>query len=162
MKILVVSDTHGYIDDALLKHAQTADEIWHAGDIGSIDVLYKLQKITKVRAVYGNIDAADVRQETSKNLFFEVQNIPVCITHIGGYPGKYNADFKHYIQTHNPRIIVCGHSHILKVMYDEIHSALFINPGAIGIHGFHAARTMITFDIENNTPQNMKVIEYQR
>lgn len=162
MKILVISDTHGYIGNEIIEHAQSVDEVWHAGDIGSVEVLRELQKHAVVRAVYGNIDAIDVRQETSKNLYFETHGVAVCMTHIGGYPGKYNPDFKKFMAVYKPHIIICGHSHILKVMHDSQKSALFINPGAIGKHGFHTVRTMIEFEIVYKKPQNMKVLEYNR
>ncbi|MFO7868219.1 MAG: metallophosphoesterase family protein [Bacteroidales bacterium] len=162
MKILVLSDTHSYIGKEIIERAQQVDEIWHVGDIGDISVVETLRTCAPVRAVYGNIDGVDVRSEFPENLIFTVHNLTVLMRHIGGYPKKYTRECFQLITQHTPDIIVCGHSHILKIMNDANHKALFINPGAIGKFGFHTVRTMIEFDIIDSIPQNMKVIEYKR
>ncbi|MDA3882370.1 MAG: metallophosphoesterase family protein [Bacteroidales bacterium] len=162
MKILLLSDSHSYIGTEVLQRAELVDEVWHAGDIGDVSVLESLQQCAPVRAVYGNIDNTAVRSQCPENLVFMVQNLTILIRHIGGYPRKYTPECRQLIGKYSPDIIVCGHSHILKVMQDAQHKALFINPGAIGKFGFHAVRTMIEFEINNSVPQNMKVIEYEK
>lgn len=162
MKILLLSDSHSYMGNEVLQRAQNVDEIWHAGDIGDISVLQALEQCAPVRAVYGNIDNQEIRVRCPENVVFTIQNLRVLMRHIGGYPGKYTPECKQLIIKHEPDIIVCGHSHILKVMQDKQHSALFINPGAVGKFGFHAVRTIIEFEINNSVPQNMKVIEYEK
>ncbi|MDG4946547.1 metallophosphatase family protein [Weeksellaceae bacterium KMM 9713] len=159
IKILLLSDTHSYIDDRILKYASEADEIWHAGDIGEIKVTDTLQAIKPLRAVYGNIDDAEVRGEFPLNNIFTVDGVKVVITHIGGYPGKYNARVKELLLTEKPKLYICGHSHILKVMHDKKLNLLHMNPGAAGIHGFHQIRTMLRFSLDNGKIDNLEVIE---
>jgi uncharacterized protein len=161
-KILVISDTHGYIDEKMISYASKVDEVWHAGDIGDKKVLQELEKVTKVVAVYGNIDGSDIRIQTKEIQIFECEGITIMMTHIAGYPGKYYSNIQKKIQENSPQILVAGHSHILKVMHDSKNNLLFINPGAIGKSGFHTVRTMIQFEIDNKKPQNLAVIEYQR
>ncbi|MDG4950647.1 metallophosphatase family protein [Weeksellaceae bacterium KMM 9724] len=158
-KILLLSDTHSYMDDRILKYASEADEIWHAGDIGEIKVADALQAIKPLRAVYGNIDDAEVRGEFPLNNIFTVDGVKVVITHIGGYPGKYNARVKELLLTEKPKLYICGHSHILKVMHDKKLNLLHMNPGAAGIHGFHQIRTMLRFSLDNGKIDNLEVIE---
>lgn len=158
-KILLLSDTHGYIDDAILKHASEADEIWHAGDIGDIALTDALQKITTVRAVYGNIDNHIVRSVWPENNFFVCEGLKVLITHIAGYPGKYATRAKQLIAEHRPGLFICGHSHLLKVMKDQKYGHLHMNPGAAGTHGFHLMRTMIRFRVEDGSIKVPEVIE---
>jgi uncharacterized protein len=158
-KILLLSDTHGSLDEAIIKHAKDADEIWHAGDIGTIQIADQLSKIKPLHAVYGNIDGADVRSTYPHELFFVVGGLKIFMTHIGGYPGRYAKGIKEKLKIIRPDIFICGHSHILKVIRDNELKLLHINPGAAGIHGFHDIRTMIRMQVENGKIQNLEVIE---
>lgn len=158
-KILLISDTHSYLDPKLIKHIQEADEVWHAGDIGTIDICLEIEKLKPLKAVFGNIDDKDVRITYPENLFFDCENVPVYITHIGGYPGKYPAKIKTLLKEHKPKLFICGHSHILKIMYDKELELLFINPGACGVHGFHKVKTVVRFEIEGSDIKNLAVIE---
>jgi len=161
-KILIISDTHSYLGDEIISYAKKADEVWHAGDIGDYTIIEELRKHAFVRAVYGNIDGTDCRAELSDSLYFSVDKTNIFMTHIGGYPGKYEKIVRDALLEKNINIVVCGHSHILKVLQGQKEKVLHINPGAIGKHGFHSVRTMIFFEIENNKPQNMSVIEFER
>ena len=161
-KILLLSDTHSYIDDQILAHVKKADEIWHAGDIGDLQVTDAIKKLKPLRAVYGNIDDASARTEFPLDNRFFCEEVDVWITHIGGYPGRYNKRIREAIKEHPPRIFITGHSHILKVMPDKKLNLLHLNPGAIGRHGFHKARTMLRFEIDGKEIKNMEVIEYKR
>jgi|TARA_B110001452_G_scaffold238538_1_gene219104 uncharacterized protein len=161
-KILLISDTHGYIDDRIIQYAKQSDETWHAGDIGELKVTDELKKVTTIRAVHGNIDNNKIRAEYPENLRFQVEEMKIWITHIGGYPNKYNKRIRQEINTNPPDIFICGHSHILKVINDKKLNVLHINPGAIGKHGFHHVRTMIRFEIIKNKIQNLEVIEFKR
>jgi len=161
-KILLLSDTHGYIDDHILTHAKQADEVWHAGDIGSLSVTDALQSIKPLRAVYGNIDDTTIRQEFPLNNRFDCDGVDVWITHIGGYPGRYTPAIRDDIRANPPKLFICGHSHILKVMPDKKLGLLHMNPGAIGKHGFHKVRTMLRFTIAKGNIDNLEVIEMPR
>lgn len=161
-KILLLSDTHGYIDDHILKHAANADEIWHAGDIGNLAVTDALQEKAPLKAVYGNIDDTTIRNEFPVNNRFFCEDVNVWITHIGGYPGKYSPAIREEIRANPPRLFICGHSHILKVMPDKKLNLLHMNPGAIGKHGFHNVRTMLRFTIDGSKIDNLEVIEVKR
>jgi putative phosphoesterase len=161
-KILLLSDTHNYLDEKIWKYVDGCDEIWHAGDVGTISVLDELKKRKPLRAVYGNIDGKDVRIEYPKNLIFDCEEVKVYITHIGGYPGKYVAEPKAIIKQEKPKLFICGHSHILKVMYDNENEVLHMNPGACGIHGFHQVKTMLRFEISGAEIKNLEVIELGR
>ncbi len=161
-KILLLSDTHSYIDETVLKHVAKADEVWHAGDIGDLAVTDAIKKIKPLRAVYGNIDNAEARSEFPLDNRFMCEEVDVWITHIGGYPGRYNQRIREAIKRHPPRIFITGHSHILKVMNDKKLKLLHMNPGAIGKHGFHKARTMLRFEIDGKEIKNLEVIEYER
>ena len=158
-KILLLSDTHSYIDDQILKFVQQADEVWHAGDIGTNDVTDAIKKIKPLRAVFGNIDGKEIRTEFPLDLIFEVEKIKVWITHIGGYPNRYYPRVKEQISKIKPNLFICGHSHILKVMYDNKNELLHLNPGAAGKNGFHKVRTMLRFVIDNGNIKDMEVIE---
>ena len=149
MRILLLSDTHGHIDEAILGHAREADEVWHAGDVGEGGVLEALAECAPVRAVYGNIDGGALRRELPLNLAWEPAGLPVLMTHIGGYPGRYTRRVRELIDGADPRprLYVCGHSHICKVMPDRGRGLLHMNPGACGHHGFHKVRTMLRFRI---------------
>jgi len=158
-KILLLSDTHGHIDDTILKYARQADEVWHAGDIGDLSVTDALKKEKPLRAVYGNIDGDKARMEFPLNNRFQCEGIDVWITHIGGYPGKYKPAVREEIQSNPPKLFICGHSHILKVQFDQKLGLLHMNPGAAGVSGFHQVRTMLRFEIEGDRIQNLEVIE---
>ena len=161
-KILLLSDTHSYIDDRILHYAEQADEVWHAGDIGDLKVTDTLKKVKLLRAVYGNIDDAEARKEFPLNAVFECEGMKVWITHIGGYPGKYPTRIKEGFMLYKPDVFICGHSHILKVQYDKQYQCLTMNPGAAGTHGFHQMRTMLRFEIVNGKMQNLEVIELEK
>ncbi|MCO6563905.1 MAG: metallophosphoesterase family protein [Apibacter sp.] len=162
-KILLLSDTHSYIDDRILEYASQADEVWHAGDIGNLKVSEILKKAVPIfRAVYGNIDDTVIRKEFPLNLRFFCEKVDVWMTHIGGYPGKYATIIREEIKTNPPKLFICGHSHILKVIHDKKLHLLHMNPGAIGIYGFHKVRTMLRFEINQETIQNLEVIEFSR
>ena len=158
-RILLLSDTHGYLDDRILKYAEEADELWHAGDIGTTMVSDALQKVKPLKAVFGNIDGAEVRKEFPLNNRFMCEEIDVWITHIGGYPGRYSPAVKEEIKANPPRIFISGHSHILKVMNDKKLGVLHMNPGAAGKQGFHQMRTMLRFVIEGKEIKDLEVIE---
>lgn len=158
-KILLLSDTHSFIDDQILKFVKQADEVWHAGDIGDLKVTDTIKKIKPLRAVYGNIDDKDARAEFLLDNKFIVDGVSVWITHIGGYPGKYNQRIREALKTNTPKLFICGHSHILKIQYDKSLGLLHLNSGAAGNHGFHKVRTMIRFEIDNGEIKNMEVIE---
>ncbi len=161
-KILLLSDTHSYIDDTILKHVKQADEVWHAGDIGDLKVTDAIKALKPLRAVWGNIDNDKARAEFPENNRFTIEGIDVWITHIGGYPNRYNIRVREEITKNPPKLFICGHSHILKVMPDKKLGLLHINPGAIGIHGFHNVRTMLRFTVDNGKIDNLEVIEYPR
>jgi putative phosphoesterase len=158
-KILLLSDTHSYIDDTILKYVKQADEVWHAGDIGDLSVTDTIKNIKPLRAVYGNIDDNNARQEFPLNNRFMCEGVDVWITHIGGYPGKYNVAVRNEIIQNPPKLFICGHSHILKVQYDQKLGLLHMNPGAAGIKGFHQMRTMLRFVIEGDKIQQLEIIE---
>ena len=161
-KILLLSDTHSYIDDRILEYAQQADEIWHAGDIGDISVTDKLAEIKPLRAVYGNIDDNKARAEFPLNNRFTLEGVNVWITHIGGYPGKYNPAIRKEITENPPKLFICGHSHILKVMPDKQLGLIHMNPGAVGKHGFQKVRTMLRFELNKGRIENLEVIEFKK
>lgn len=161
-KILLLSDTHGYIDDQILKHVKQADEIWHAGDIGNIIVTDTLKKHTILRAVYGNIDDHIIRKEFPLDEKFTIENIQVWMTHIGGYPNRYDKRIKQELSITRPNIFISGHSHILKVMFDKKLNLLHLNPGAIGKYGFHKVRTMIRFKIDKERIYDLEIIELEQ
>lgn len=162
IKILLLSDTHSYMDDTILKYVHMADEVWHAGDIGNLEVTNSIKKIKTLRAVYGNIDDAKARQEFPLHNRFICEGMDVWITHIGGYPGNYNISIKEEIFKNPPQLFICGHSHILKVQFDKKLNCLHMNPGAAGKHGFHQVRTMLQFEIEEGKIQNLEVIEMKK
>jgi hypothetical protein len=158
-KILLLSDTHGHLDDKLLKYISAADEVWHAGDIGTLTVCKKIEELKPLRAVYGNIDGQDIRISCPENLVFLCEQVKIFITHIGGYPGRYSKEAKKIIQEEKPGLFICGHSHILKVMYDKQHNLLHLNPGAAGVHGFHHVKTALRFCIDGSEIKDMEIIE---
>ncbi|MFD2568894.1 metallophosphoesterase family protein [Pseudotenacibaculum haliotis] len=158
-KILLLSDTHSYIDEQILKFVKQADEVWHAGDIGDLNVTDEIQKLKPLRAVYGNIDNKDARAEFPLDNRFTVEGVDVWITHIGGYPNKYNMRVREMIKQNPPKLFICGHSHILKVQYDEKLQLLHLNPGAAGKHGFHKVRTMLRFVLDKGDIKELEIIE---
>ncbi|TCI94404.1 metallophosphoesterase family protein [Tenacibaculum sp. M341] len=158
-KILLLSDTHSYIDDQILKFVKQADEVWHAGDIGDLKVTDTIKKLKPLRAVYGNIDDTEARIEFLLDEYFEVEGVTVWMTHIGGYPNKYKPRVYNELKKHKPKLFICGHSHILKIQFDKSLNLLHINPGAAGKHGFHKVRTMVRFEIDKGNVGNMEVIE---
>ncbi|MHB8260858.1 MAG: metallophosphoesterase family protein [Bacteroidia bacterium] len=159
MKILLISDTHSYLDERLFKYIQTVDEVWHAGDIGTISLCNQVSKLKPLRAVYGNIDGQDIRIVYPKNAIFFCEKVKVFITHIGGYPNKYTPDAKKIILQEKPALFICGHSHILKVMFDKQNNLLHLNPGSCGMQGFHLVKTALRFAIEGTEIKNMEIIE---
>ena len=160
-RIGLLSDTHGYWDDRYLKYFEECDEIWHAGDIGSMDVLDRLMKFRTFRGVYGNIDGQDIRKILPEINRFELEGADVMIKHIGGYPGKYDMQLKKIINSATPDLLICGHSHILKVKYDKDYELLHINPGAAGKYVFHTVRTLVRFNIDCGKFSDLEVIELQ-
>ncbi|MFK7003093.1 YfcE family phosphodiesterase [Flavobacterium covae] len=158
-KILLLSDTHGHIDELILKHINWADEVWHAGDIGNLIVIDTIKKYKPLRAVYGNIDGTSARMEFPLHNRFYCEKVDVLITHIGGYPNKYNAEIKEELYKNPPKLFICGHSHILKVQFDKTLNLLHMNPGACGKSGFHQIRTMLRFIIDGEAIKELEVIE---
>lgn len=158
-KIGLLSDTHAYWDNKYVQYFSECDEIWHAGDIGSEEVIKKLEKIKPLKAVYGNIDSHHIRTLCPKTLRFKVEEVDVLLTHIGGYPGKYSPEIRNELYSNPPKLFVCGHSHILKIMYDKRLDMLCVNPGASGKYGFHQVRTLLRFAIDETEIKNMEIIE---
>lgn len=158
-KILLLSDTHSHVDDVILKYVAQADEVWHAGDIGNLEVTDAIKELKPLKAVYGNIDDAKARLEFPLHQRFLCEDVDVWITHIGGYPGKYSAAIKSVLSTNPPKLFICGHSHILKVMFDKQFQVLHLNPGAAGKSGFHQMRTMLRFVIDGAAIKDMEIIE---
>ena len=159
LKIGLLSDTHGLLDKRIFEHFSQCDEIWHAGDIGSPALLNELSQFKPTRAVYGNIDGQDLRAILPLHNRFMCEQVSVWITHIGGYPGKYDVKIKNELKSNPPKLFICGHSHILKVKYDKELDLLHINPGAAGKYGFHKVQTLIRFEIDKKNIQNLEVIE---
>ncbi|MEZ4804510.1 MAG: metallophosphoesterase family protein [Bacteroidia bacterium] len=160
-KILLLSDTHSCVESDIIKHFDAADEIWHAGDWGNTELSDRLEKRGKtIRSVYGNIDGQDIRARYPLKLRFECEGISVYMTHIGGYPGKYNSGILDELKANTPNLFICGHSHILKVMRDpNLNNMLTMNPGAAGRHGFHHMRTMLQFTLSEGKIKDVAVIE---
>jgi hypothetical protein len=161
-RIGLLSDTHGYLDDRILEYLSECDEIWHAGDIGNIETALKLSVTIPLRAVSGNIDGSDLRQEFPLRLRFMCEEVDVLIVHIGGYPGHYSKVVQKEIRSSAPKLFISGHSHILKVIYDSKYKLLHINPGAAGNQGFHQIRTLIRFSIDKDVIKELEVIELGR
>ncbi len=159
-KILLISDTHSFLEEKLFKHIDEADEIWHAGDIGNIELTDKLKKLKPLQAVYGNIDGTEIRKEFKKNLIFNCENVKIYITHICGQPTNYLKEVKDILELEKPKIFICGHSHILKVMYQNKYEVLHLNPGACGNHGFHQIKTALRFVIDDTEIKDLAIIEF--
>lgn len=162
MKIGVISDTHGSLEAKFLDFFKDCDQIWHAGDIGDWELVEKLKTIAEVKAVFGNIDGRSVRAQIPEYQIFIAGGKRILMIHIGGYPGKYQPKLRALIHQYHPDIYVCGHSHILKVIYDHQYQLLHINPGAAGNNGFHKIKTAIRFDIQNDTIENLQILEVDR
>ncbi|MEO7961148.1 MAG: metallophosphoesterase family protein [Ginsengibacter sp.] len=158
-RIGLISDTHNYLDPQILTYFESCDEIWHAGDFGTAAVAESLQSIKPLRGVYGNIDGYDIRTIYPEQLSFYCEEVKVLMRHIGGYPPKYNRESKREILIHQPQLFISGHSHILKVMYDEQLQCLHMNPGAAGKHGWQKVRTVIRFNIDKKDIKDCEVIE---
>lgn len=156
----LLSDTHSHWDDRMTHHLSDCDEIWHAGDLGSLKILDEMHRIAPtVRVVFGNIDDHIIRAETSEFLHWEIQGLRFSMAHIGGRPGRYAKGIRQLLDTHRPNFFICGHSHLLKIQSDPSFGGLYLNPGAAGVHGFHRKRTMIKFDMTAGSLTNVRVVE---
>ena len=163
MKLIgLISDTHGFLDSRFISHLKNCDEIWHAGDIGSQEVAERLKEIAPLKAVFGNIDNHKIRLEFPENLRFMCEQVDVFITHIGGYPGRYDKRVKEQLQSNPPALFICGHSHILKVINDKKLGILHMNPGAAGNSGLHKVKTMLRFKIDGKNISDLEVVELER
>ncbi len=158
-RILLLSDTHNHLDEKVFKYAEPCDQIWHAGDIGIVKVTDELKKIKPLVAVYGNIDGMDVRKEFPLHQRFKCEEVDVWLTHIGGSPGRYNPEIRNTLAANPPKLFICGHSHILKVMFDKKHNMLYMNPGAAGNYGLHKVKTLLRFSISGKEIKDLEVIE---
>lgn len=161
-RIALLSDTHSYLDDRLVELLTECDEIWHAGDIGSCSVTDRLLQIKPLRAVCGNINGSDLRVQFPQLLRFHCEEVDVLMTHIGGYPGHYDRNLLPVLKTNPPKLFICGHSHILRVIYDPKFQLLHVNPGAAGQHGFHLVRTIVRFTIDKDQIKDLEVVELGR
>lgn len=160
-RILLLSDTHNHFDEKIIKYAEPCDQIWHAGDVGTVAVTDKLKKIKPLIAVYGNIDGMDVRREFPEHQRFKCEEVDVWMTHIGGGgPGKYTPAIRDSLMIKHPKLFICGHSHILKVIYDKKYNMLYMNPGAAGNYGIHKVKTMLRFTIDKADIKNLEIIEF--
>ena len=158
-RIGLLSDTHNYLDPNIFKYFESCDQIWHAGDIGTISISDELKKIKPFVAVYGNIDGQDIRKEFPLKQRFRCEETDVLIMHIGGYPDRYSKEALNEIKSNPPQLFICGHSHILKVIYDKKYQLLHINPGAAGSYGFHKIKTMVRFTIDKANIKDLEIVE---
>ncbi|WP_336517451.1 metallophosphoesterase family protein [Pollutibacter soli] len=158
-KIGLISDTHNYLDDAVFHHFKDVDEIWHAGDFGNAELADRIEAFKPLKGVYGNIDGYDIRSRFPEVLSWKTEGVDVLMIHIGGYPGKYSPLAKKEILLRRPKLFISGHSHILKIIYDDKFNCLHINPGAAGIQGWHKVQTLVRFVIDGNDIRNAEVIE---
>ena len=158
-RILLLSDTHGHIDSRILNYVREADEVWHAGDIGSFEVTDRIEALKPLRAVHGNIDDMRIQKEFPEDQRFKCEAVSVWMTHIGGYPGRYSKRVRERLQHDRPKLFISGHSHILKVMHDKKLGILHMNPGACGKRGMHTVRTMLRFVIDGAEILDLEVIE---
>jgi len=159
VRVGLLSDTHNHLEKAAFKYLEECDEIWHAGDMGTIRTGDSLAALKPLRAVYGNIDGADVRAVHPRVQRFICEELDVMMTHIGGYPGHYVSEVKKVFEIHPPGLFICGHSHILKVMFDSTYKFLHINPGAAGLEGFHKVKTLVRFTVDKSVLKNLEVVE---
>ncbi len=162
LKIGLMSDTHNFLDENVFRHFEPCQEIWHAGDFGTAKIAEALAAFRPLRGVYGNIDGADIRGDYPERLQWQSERIKVFMTHIGGYPPKYNPAIKKELTAERPQLFICGHSHILKIIYDEKLQCLHMNPGAAGQQGWHQVRTLIRFTIDGANMKDCEVIELGR
>jgi len=158
-RIGLLSDTHSFLDEAVFRHFENCDEIWHAGDFGNIELADHLAAFKPLKGVYGNIDGKEIRQTYPEILRFKCEAVDVWMTHIGGYPGKYSPAIREEIYTNPPKLFICGHSHILKVIYDKKINCLHLNPGAAGKQGWQKVRTLMRFNIDGDKIQDLQIIE---
>lgn len=158
-KIGLLSDTHGHLDEAIFKYFAQCDEIWHAGDFGSVDLVDRLEQFKPLRGVYGNIDGKEIRMRFPEENRFSCEQVDVLMIHIGGYPKRYQPRIRELMSANPPDLFISGHSHILKVVYDQEYSCLHLNPGAAGKQGWHKVQTLLRFDVNGNQIQNLEVIE---
>lgn len=158
-RIGLMSDTHGFLDEKVFKYFAECDEVWHAGDIGTVELAEKMEAFKPFQAVYGNIDGKDLRVRYPLDLRFECEGVRVWITHIGGYPKRYSQRVREQMPLNPPNLFITGHSHILKVMPDATFGLLHINPGACGNHGFHQVKTLVRFTIDKGEIKDLEVIE---
>lgn len=158
-KIGLLSDTHGYLDPKIFDYFKDVDEIWHAGDVGTIDIIDELRKFKPVRGVFGNIDDYKIRTEFPEFNRFKIEEVDVLMTHIAGKPGKYSKPALEELQKKSPKLFICGHSHILLVQMDKKFNMLWMNPGACGFKGFHAVKTILRFEINSDKIENLEAIE---
>jgi len=159
MRIALLSDTHGFIDPHTLNYLHDVDEIWHAGDIGNKEILDQLNQIKPTKAVFGNIDSGELLYNLPEYIFMEINSCKILMIHIAGKMGTYNKKTNQLITQYKPDILICGHSHILKVAFDAAKNLLYMNPGAAGNHGFHQEKTMLKFEINNKKPENLFLIK---
>jgi uncharacterized protein len=159
MRIGLLSDTHGFLDEAVFTYFAECDELWHAGDFGTVDVLDRLKRFKPTRGVYGNVDGAQIRTEVDRDLAWDCEGVPVYMTHIGGHPGNYDSKAKKELIRRKPALFVCGHSHILRVMRDPELGLIYMNPGACGHNGWHKVRTLLRFTVEAGKVSNAEAIE---
>jgi uncharacterized protein len=154
----LISDTHGYLDEAVFKYFENCDQVWHIGDFGE-NVVNKLKEFKNLKGVFGNIDDGVIRSEFPEQLVFMCEGVKVMMRHIGGSPPKYNPATRKELAAHQPQLFISGHSHILKIIYDEKINCLYMNPGAAGKHGWHKVRTLIRFSIDGKNMKDCEVIE---
>ena len=159
IRIGLISDTHNYLDETVFEHFKNCDEIWHAGDFGTATIAEQLNSFKPLRGVYGNIDGYDIKSVYSEQLVFFCEEVKVMMRHIGGYPPRYNPETKRELLIHRPQLFISGHSHILKIMYDEKLNCLHINPGAAGKYGWHKIKTLVRFAIDGKEIKDCEVIE---
>ena len=158
-RIGLISDTHSFLDPAVFEHFKDCDEIWHAGDFGNMEVIKALQKFKPLKGVYGNIDTLEIRQLFPEQNIFTCEMVKVFMQHIGGYPGKYATGVRKKIKEEQPKIFISGHSHILKIMYDDRYQCLHINPGAAGNQGWHKTKTLVRFIIDGEDIRDCEIVE---
>ncbi|HPE85823.1 MAG: metallophosphatase family protein [Bacteroidales bacterium] len=161
-QIGIISDTHGFLHPGISEQLAACDEIWHAGDVGSFSLLRNLKSLAPLKAVYGNIDDYQVRRELPEFSYFESGGFRLFMTHIGGYPGKYAPGIPYRVIENKPDIMIAGHSHILKIIYDKKYNLLFINPGAAGKTGIHKLITMVKLTLDNHAVKELNIIEFPR